>query len=262
MTTALFVAWRGGDANHGSWGPVGRLEYDGGVYRFCYTQGARTLEGFRAFPEMNDFDQVYESQELFPLFANRLLSPSRPEYEAYLRWGGFKPGSQPDPIAILSVTEGKRETDSVEVFACPTPDAEGCYVNKFFLHGVRWMPRDGQQRIFRLAENERLFVMLDVCNQHDFNAVAIRTDSDPTMIGYVPRYLAHDVRELLRRCQPDFIELFVQQVNRDAPLQQRVLCRMHACWPDGFRPCAGEAFRPIPVGMSATCDEKVGSSSP
>ncbi len=229
MTAALFVAWRGGDANG----------------------GARTLAGCQPFPQMDDIAQVYESDELFPLFANRLLSPKRPEYEAYLRWGGFTPGTQPDPIAILGVTEGKRETDSVEVFPCPVPDAHGCYLNKFFLHGVRWMSREAQQRIGRLTENERLFVMFDVGNRHDPNAVAIRTDSDRTLIGYAPRYLARDVRELSQQCRPAVIEIFAQQVNRDAPLQQRVLCRMHACWPEGFRPCAGESFEPIPVGVLA-----------
>ncbi len=250
MTTALIVAWRWGDANQGRWGRVGRLEHDGGLYRFCYTHGARTLPGFQPFPQMYDLEQVYESEDLFPLFANRLLSPKRPEYEAYLRWGGFAPGAQPDPIAILGVTEGKRETDAVEVFPSPVLDAGGCYLNKFFMHGVRWMPKEAHRRILDLTENERLFVMLDVCNPHDANAVAIRTDSDRTMIGYVPRYLAHDVWELLRRCQPNFIELFVQRVNRDAPLQQRVLCRMRACWPDGFQPCAGESFQPIPAEMA------------
>ena len=114
----LFVAWRGDDPQHG-WGPVGRLEYDEGVYRFSYTRGARTLIGFRPFPEMSDLDRIYESNELFPLFANRLLSRSRQEYEAFLLWGGFDPNNPPDPIAILGVTEGIRQTDSIEVFPCP-----------------------------------------------------------------------------------------------------------------------------------------------
>ena len=253
MTTALFVAWRGGDANHGAWGPVGRLEHDGGVYRFWYTRGALTVTGFRPFPQMDDINQVYESEELFPLFANRLLPPQRPEYDAYLRWGGFVPGSQPDPIAILGVTEGKRETDSVEVFPCPVPDVDGCYLNKFFLHGLRWMPFQTHERILRLQKEEQLLVMLDVCNKHDHHAVAIRTDSDRTMIGYVPRYLANDVCDLLRRCESDFITLFVQQVNRDAPMQQRILCRMHACWPEEFRPCSDPSFQPIPAEVSAIC---------
>ena len=76
----LFVAWRGGENNSGVWGPVGRLGYDVQVYRFCYTRGARTVGGFEPFPSMYDLEKVYESETLFPLFANRLLSPSRPEY--------------------------------------------------------------------------------------------------------------------------------------------------------------------------------------
>jgi hypothetical protein len=37
----------------------------------------------------------------------------------------------------------------------------------------------------------------------------------------------------------------VEAVNLDAPLQQRLLCRMIAAWPEGFTPCAGEQFEPI-----------------
>jgi hypothetical protein len=73
------------------------------------------------------------------------------------------------------------------------------------------------------------------------------------MIGYVPRYLAFDALTLFKHCDPEFIQIFVQRVNRDAPLQQRLLCRMHACWPDGFQPCSGEEFQPIPEGVPALC---------
>ncbi len=57
---------------------------------------------------MRQLDQIYESEALFPLFANRLLSASRPEYEAYLRWSGFNADDPPDPILVLGVTEGIR----------------------------------------------------------------------------------------------------------------------------------------------------------
>ena len=154
--SALFVAWRGGDPQNGVWGPVGRLERDEGVYRFCYTRGARTLTGFRPFQQMEDLDAVYESETLFPLFANRLLSPSRPEYDAYLCWGGFDPDNPPEPISILGVTQGIRQTDSVEVFPCPAPDIEGCYINKFFLHGLRWAGQVALDRIARMKSNEVL----------------------------------------------------------------------------------------------------------
>ena len=254
MKTALFVAWRNqADQNQG-WGPVGRLEHEDGIYRFFYTQGARTLDGFKSFSEMPNLDEVYESNELFPLFANRLLGRQRPEYDKYLRWGGFSVDTAPDPILILGVTEGKRATDSVEVFPCPIPDAEGCYFNKFFVHGLRWMNAASPKRIESLQIDERLYLMLDIQNPYDANAVALRTDTDRAMLGYFPRYLAAEVMELCGRCELDFIDLFVAQVNSDAPLQQRLLVRMRACWPEGFQPCSGDAFQPIPASVSSPCE--------
>ena len=255
MKTALFVAWRNQSEMHQGWGPVGRLEHEDGLYRFFYTQGARTLPGFKPFSEMPTLDEVYESAKLFPLFENRLLAKQRPEYEKFLHWGGFSSESPPDPILILGVTEGKKATDSVEVFPCPIPDAQGCYLNKFFAHGLRWMNPDALKRIAKLEIGEQLYLMPDIQNQCDENAVAIRTDAERTMLGYVPRYLAADVSELCRSCEINFIELYVEQVNLDAPLQQRLLCRMHACWPDDFRPCSGPEFQPIPASVSAACDQ-------
>jgi len=202
---------------------------------------------------MESLDQVYESRELFPLFANRLLSKSRPEYEAYLRWSGLDIDHPPDPIMVLGVTEGIRQTDAVEVFPCPVPDAQGCYFNKFFLHGTGWLPKETVGRMAKLKEDERLKLMLDLQNEYDRQAVAVRTETERMLIGYVPRYLAHDVWQLVRECEMDFIELRVARVNRDAPLQNRVLCLMRACWPEGFQPCHGDDFLPIPAGVPVGC---------
>jgi hypothetical protein len=58
---------------------------------------------------------------------------------------------------------------------------------------------------------------------------------------------------MINLCEPDFIKVHVHRVNRDAPLQQRLLCRMHACWPAGFKPCSGDEFQPIPEGTLAQC---------
>ncbi len=254
MNNELFVAWRSDDPLNGRWGPVGRLEHVVNGYRFVYTRGAQTLAGFRPFPGMPDLTAVYESEELFPLFANRLLARSRPEYEAFLVWGGFDPNNPPDPLAVLGVTEGRRVTDSLEVFPCPLPDVDGCFINKFFLHGIRWMPPAAIERIGRLQRGEALGLMLDLSNPYDHHAVALRTsgDHDRFWIGYVPRYLASDVRELCRQCHPDFVNVTVERVNLDAPLQHRLLCRMNACWPSNFRPCSGQEFQSIAKELSLT----------
>lgn len=50
---------------------------------------------------MEKLEQVYESNDLFPLFKNRLLKESRPEYEAYLRWSGFDTDNPPAPLCRM-----------------------------------------------------------------------------------------------------------------------------------------------------------------
>jgi hypothetical protein len=246
---ALFVAWSPTKPERASWRPVGRLVHDGEVYRFSYTYGARK-PGFRPFQGMENLSLTYDSEELFPLFANRLLSESRPEYEAYLRWSGLDITNPPDPIVMLGITEGIRQTDAVEVFPCPTLDAVGCYINRFFLHGIQWLPPTAIERISRLSEGERLRIMLDLQNDYDSQAVAVRTEPEPTLIGYVPRYLARDVSQLVRSGS---IELAVVRVNRDAPVQNRLLCHMRSRWPADFAPCSGEDFMPIPADVPARC---------
>jgi len=240
---SLYVAWRPADAGQG-WRPVAKLEFCEGVYRFQYTKGAEK-PGFTPFRGMDDRTAIYESEELFPLFANRLLSDSRPEYEDFLRWGGFEAADRPDPISILGVTEGLRQTDAIEVFPCPNPDVEGCYINKFFLHGLRWLPKASLDRASRLEAGEPLMLLPDVQNTDDRHAVALRTDADRMLVGYFPRYLANDVWELLQKCEVDFMHVTVDRVNPTAPLQNRVLCQLRACWPVNFRPCSSDDFQPL-----------------
>lgn len=248
MTQSLYVASRSGDNELGNWSPVARLDRIESGWRFLYLQGAEMLPGFRPFYEFPALDRIYESDELFPLFVNRLLSKSRPEYEAWLTWGGFDPSNPPEPIALLGVTEGRRVTDPVEVFPCPQPDADGCYLNRFFVHGVRWMPQAAQEAVLKLQPGAPLALMPDRFNSADPNAVALRPLDDSIgrfLIGYIPRYLAADVCHLFENCNVEFIEVSVKRLNRDAPWQQRLLCQMNACWPDGFRPCSTEAFQPV-----------------
>ena len=243
MSNAVYTAWRSGDETHGHWTPVGKLERWGEGYRFFYTNGALKF-GFQPFPGMSDLRSIYESDSLFPIFTNRLLSKSRPEYEAFLTWGGFDPSNPPDPLALLSVTEGIRQTDSLEIFPCPSPDVDGCYLTKFFIHGVRWCLPDAVDRIDRLRAGERLELEREPGNPADPNAVIVLS-VDQVKLGYVPRYMAYEIGALFEKCDPDFIEVAVERVNPAAPMQMRVLCSMKACWPDDFTPCAGEEFQPI-----------------
>jgi hypothetical protein len=252
---ALFVASRTSQPGSKSWGPVGRLDYDGAVYRFVYTEGAKKLRahGFYPFYGMEDLDKVYESFDLFPVFQNRLLTKSRPEYNDYLQWSDFDPSDLPDPISILGVTEGIRQTDWIELFPCPRPNEEGNYLNKFFLHGLHLMPSSAKEQVNQLQAGDELNHRLENDNPADNYAVALYDADSSERIGYVPRYLAREVRRLVGGCLtcPDDIgvKITVKRVNLNAPLQQRVLCQMEACWPEGFTPCSDADFEPIPAEM-------------
>lgn len=247
MNRVVYIAWRvGAPEERGKWSPIGRLEYADGEYRFVYTHGARTLEGFHPFPGMTDLGVVYRSKVLLPMMSNRLLSHSRPEYEAWLAWSGFDSNHLPDPLAILGVTEGIRQTDALEVFPEPAPDA-GLYRSRFFVHGLRHASTEALQRLASLATGTPLRLELEDDNPHDPRAVAVLDDRDgqPQRLGYVPRYLARDVRALTARSGMDAIEMSVARVNPDAPLQMRLLCQLTTPWPAGFAPCGGDEFRPL-----------------
>lgn len=246
MNAGVFIAWRGGGLERGEWSPVAKLDRVDGEYRFVYTRGACSLSGFNPFPGMPDLREVYRSETLFPMLANRLLSKSRPEYEAWLSWGGFDPREPPDPLAILSVTEGIRQTDALEVFPCPLPNADGDYQTRFFLHGLRHAKPEAHAHVASLHRDDPLRVEVEDDNPRDPRAVAVLTvDTQRLRLGYVPRYLARDVRALLARSEPAEIDLRVVRVNSQAPLQMRLLCRLSAPWPQDFKLCAGDEFVPI-----------------
>jgi hypothetical protein len=239
---AVFVAWQ--DPADRRWLPVGKLTFDGTVYQFVYTKGAQKSHNFIPFGRMTDLHAAYESHELFPLFSNRLLPESRPEYQQVLKWLNLE-GQEHDPLALLGRTRGLRETDSLEVFPCPQPDDNGQYHIHFFAHGIRHLPQQTVDRLDVLQDGETLFLMSDFQNPYDPFALALRTNDPATLVGYCPRYLARDMHVLLQQCGPDIAEVAVERVNSDAPLQLRLLCSMTTCWPDGFRPCSDDLYEPL-----------------
>lgn len=238
----LYVAWR--DPQKRSWFPVGRLSFDGNIYRFVYTKGAEQSPNFIPFARMEDLRTVYESEELFPLFANRLLSKKRPEYQQFLHWLNTRPGED-DPLTLLARTEGSRETDLLAVFPCPEPGADNTYRVQFFSHGLRYLLPEALPRIHRLSPGDQLYLMPDPQNRHDPQAIALRTGDPVTLVGYCPRYLAGDFFFLLKEAGPDKTKAVVERVNHDAPMQLRLLCSLTAEWPASFRPCSGAWYEPL-----------------
>ncbi len=239
----LFLAWQ--DPNTRSWFPVGRLrQRPQGGFAFAYTKGARAAReaGFDYINGFDSFEKVYESDELFPLFANRLMRASRPDYPEYIQ--RLKVAEDADEMAVLARSGGRRLTDAFEVFPLPLPDEKGRYHVHFFAHGIQYLGSKAQDAAEALPANAPLFLMRDSQNPKDADALLMRTKLFVS-VGFCPRYLLKDVNDLLEREAKD-VCVIVEQINPPpAPIQQRILCSLTAPWPKDFQPCNDEPFQLI-----------------
>jgi hypothetical protein len=252
--TTLFLAWRSSRTR--TWYTVGRLTTNG-LYRFVYTRGAEEAErygGFTAIPGFPDREQVYESEALFPLFSNRLLPRSRPDYPEWVEWLSL-PEHDDDPVALLARSGGQRATDNFEVYPAPERRSDGGYHVHFFAHGLRHFPPSSVARAARLRPGEPLLLMHDFQNLVDPRALMLRTAEieagDIHSVGFCPRYLLSDVLELLEQ-SPDSAKVAVERVNPPpAPTQFRLLCNLTLQWPTNFEPFSGSEHQPIPAEADA-----------
>jgi hypothetical protein len=238
----LFVAWQQPDS--GEWIPVAKLEKKNELYCFSYTQGAYRAHGFLPFSRMDHLDAVYESSSIFPLFANRLISKSRPEFKDYLRWLG-RENMEDSAMAMLALTGGIRGTDSIELFQPPSGGENGEYQVDFFIRSLSHMPKEALFHIAKLVAGEKLLLMKDCQNDFDSLAVALRSDNPAFFLGFCPKYYARDLVVLLSTPESR-IDVRVKCVNIDAPLNMRLLCTVTGIAPTGFVPLSGEDdFQPI-----------------
>ncbi|MBW4623286.1 MAG: hypothetical protein KME17_28500 [Cyanosarcina radialis HA8281-LM2] len=240
----LFLAWQDSKTRH--WFPIGQLTFDGQNYNFVYTHGVKKAQAESNFQLLHSFpnlERVYTSSELFPLFSNRLMRPSRPDYQDYIQ-GLNIPQNEDDPIAILARSGGRKATDTLEVFSCPESNSNGLYHVHFFVHGLRYMPECSIQQVEHLQPEDRLYVTQDFQNPFDSKALLLRTEQRHNL-GYCPRYLAADICEVLKQ-NPESVCVKVERVNpAPTPIQFRLLCNMTARWNSDFSPFSSEDYQPI-----------------
>ena len=240
----LYIAWN--DVRNNKWIPVAMLVYDGVKYVFKYTEGAKGLSGFIPFSNMTDIQSEYISDDLLPFFSNRILGSNRPEFDAFLQWLNLDHDTY-TPVDALALTEGKRETDSIEIFPCPIKSKDGMYKLFFFLHGLKYLHKCSIKALQDLQPGDRLFLLTDPQNKKDSNAIVLRSDDPIVFLGYCPRFLTNDFHELLQKVDSNQIKVFIKKINLEAPFQYKLLCEAVAPWPDGFQPCSDPQFMPIVI---------------
>lgn len=247
MSDTFFVNWQ--DPINRRWHPVAKLQRARGQYVFGYTRGALGSPNFSPFAGLTDLKAVYVSEELFPIFANRVMNERRPEFSQYARWSGIHQNPHSDPLLLMARMGGGRATDTLQVHPVPERSADGLYEMVFFCHGGRHVLEQAQEQTLSLVPGEKLFPMLDFQNPFDPDAVALRSSDPAAMIGYCPRYLAGDLKRLADGGDNN-LQIRVRQVNRDAPVQFRLLCELVSRWPSGFRPCDDDEHKTI-IGFEA-----------
>lgn len=230
------------------WHAVGRLTRFGGEYRFAYTHGATVSPRFIPFGRMSNLAAEYRSTDLLPLFSNRILPKSRPEYFDYLRWMALD-STDADPLTVLGRTGGLKSTDSLATYPLPTRGEDGDYRVVFFCHGLRYSAENALARIAELSVGDRLYPMHDMQNPKDQEALALRSDDPAAFLGYCPRFFARDFHVLLQKRSAS-ASVSVMRVNADAPIEFRLLCEFRSPWPAGFHPCAGGEYEVLTGKLS------------
>ena len=241
----LFIAWQYKGVSR-QWFPIGRLDadVDREKYRFRYVLGAKRAALEVEFPLLKAFSKLngdYKSSTLFSLFSNRVMRPSRPDFKKYLKSLALTEDS--DPIDMMAVTGGRRVTDSYEIFPPIAKNSNGDFACRFFLHGGKLISQAAQERLDRLAADEELHLALELTNPLGEKAVQIQT-TDYHMIGWAPRYLAHDLSIALTGPQGSCMARVVQVNPTPIPSEQRILVEMSGNLGD-HEPMSGPDFQPL-----------------
>lgn len=243
----FFLGWQARDSR--AWYPIGRLDASANRdhYTFAYTQGALDAQNEDHFAPLYDFPDLnkrYESDELFPLFKNRIMTPGRHDFRNYLKLLDLGE-EQDDPLEILAIDGGYRATDSFQVFPKIRQEADGSFKTRFFLHGGRYTNPDSQAQLNNLAQGQNLYVGAELTNPATGLAIQLQTE-DYYILGWAPRYLVHDLVKAMAN-SPGKLEAKVIRVNpAPAPSKQRVLIELCGVWPEGYPPMEGHQFTLLP----------------
>ena len=245
----LYVAWQHAPSRR--WFPVGRLirrRIDTEEFEFAYVQGAkdaRDLAGFRAIPEFPHLNRKYRATDLFATFRNRAMNRRRRDRAAHFHELGLDV-NECDELAELSVSGGRSHTDSFETFPGIEPDPTGRFHTQLTLHGLRHTNEHGVEAVQKLRAGDKLRVAAELNNPVTTHGLVVYTQ-EYYLLGWLPRYIAEAIHQIGDWASLD-ADVAVAQVNRHAPLSQRLLVSFSGRLPPGVHPMRDlPQYQPIDV---------------
>lgn len=230
----LIVAWQHPQTRLIS--PVGVLEHRSqSEYRFRYLKRALDIAGFQPFLSFPSWGRAYRSSSLFPLFAQRILSPRRPDFSEFLRQLDLDANAS--PWEQLARSEGRSRGDTVQVFPVPAVEGDGRTRCRFLVHGVRHVLGPIRPPV---DPGDPLVLRDHPDNPVNRDAVQV-CSADDQLLGYVPDLLLDHLAAVRRSGLP--MRVVVEHVNGpEAPAHLRLLARLDGQVPAGYRPMTGPGW--------------------
>jgi hypothetical protein len=234
--------------------PVGLLAFNGSRYSFCYIENARKAQDFRPLLGFPDLAERYESDSLFPLFAQRVMDPRRPDYQRYVHRLGLD--SDATPWEQIARSGGRRLGDTLQLFPEPTITNEELSC-AFLVHGIRHIPgreieiargafevtmSELQDALGALQTGDKLQLFDEVANPVNPRAIITASPSG-IPLGWVPDLLVADLHKLIDLVR---VDVSVLRINGpDAPWHLRLLANLSARVPVDFRFFTDRIWMPI-----------------
>jgi hypothetical protein len=217
--------------------PIGLLDFDGESYRFGYIRHALDVKDFRPLLGFRELDAIYASDHLFPIFAQRVMDPRRPDYQRYVERLGLPEDAT--PWEQIARSQGSRVGDTIQLLPEPVNDG-GTITGQFLVHGVRHVPgrsvtfggrrievtrEEVESALATLSPGDRLDIARQPENKWNPLALMVLAQS-VTPVGWVPNLLLDDMHQLMGRTE---VAVTVAHVNGpDAPWHLRLLARLTA----------------------------------
>jgi hypothetical protein len=138
---------------------------------------------FQPLPGLGRTDLTYAAEQLFPVFAERVMSSRRTDRREALASLGLPETAA--PFEVLVNSGGRSVGDAVELLPAPSAAPDGSLTFEFLVHGVRHMSARAQSKISHLLPGELLLLILEPDNPVNVRARLV-TDLERLSLGYVP----------------------------------------------------------------------------
>jgi hypothetical protein len=212
--------------------PVGLLTCDDDGFAFGYLARADLVDGFRPFLGFPDLGRRYISPRLFPIFAQRIMRPGRPDYRRHLETLSLAPDAE--PWDVLARSQGQRQGDGIRLFAEPDVRPDGGTSATFFVSGLRYRAQQSPEvepAVSGLTAGDQLGLRPEPSNPTDPRAMLL-TEKGGVAVGWVPHVLLAYVRTTTAGPEPSVITVLAVQPPAAIP-SYRLLVRLTGHFPGG-----------------------------